>query len=231
MCALSLGVPIFFYSNTLNPKPSTFQIFFLSRLFPPSVFLPHFTHKTHRQTHRKYKNVFFDVHRCFREAHLQGTPPPVCPRTEDAFSVARPRARALSDAKSAVQRVDFFVFFFCEAGTFFLGTKDKKVDYTRGKSSNDDDDVNDDDANAGVYFFTPSRRKRARIARESARETRCDRARAGGDVAFSSSSLFFARAKGAAVWILKFHSIRVGRSLVSYLLVDLFRCPIQQNAR
>ena len=94
-----------------------------------------------------------------------------------------------------------------------------------------DDDDDDDDANAGVYFFTPSRRKRARIARESARETRCDRARAGGDVAFSSSSLFFARAKGAAVWILKFHSIRVGRSLVSYLLVDLFRCPIQQNAR
>ena len=110
MCTFS-GVP-FFLSNTLNPKPSTFQIFFLSRLFPPSVFLPHFTHKTHRQTHRKYKNVFFDVHRCFREAHLQGTPPPVCPRTEDAFSVARPRARALSDAKSAVQRVDFFVFFF-----------------------------------------------------------------------------------------------------------------------
>ena len=33
------------------------------------------------------------------------------------------------------------------------------------------------------------------------------------------------------MWILKFHSIRVGRSLVSYLLVDLFRCPIQQNAR
>ena len=126
MCALSLGVPIFFYSNTLNPKPSTFQIFFLSRLFPPSVFLPHFTHKTHRQTHRKYKNVFFDVHRCFREAHLQGTPPPLCPRTEDAFSVARPRARALSDAKSAVQRVDFFVFFFLEAGTFFLGTKTKR---------------------------------------------------------------------------------------------------------
>ena len=111
MCTFSWS-SYFFNSNTLNPKPSTFQIFFLSRLFPPSVFLPHFTHKTHRQTHRKYKNVFFDVHRCFREAHLQGTPPPVCPRTEDAFSVARPRARALSDAKSAVQRVDFFVFFF-----------------------------------------------------------------------------------------------------------------------
>ena len=163
MCTFSWS-SYFFYSNTLNPKPSTFQIFFLSRLFPPSVFLPHFTHKTHRQTHRKYKNVFFDVHRCFREAHLQGTPPPVCPRTEDAFSVARPRARALSDAKSAVQRVDFS-FFFCEAGTFFLGTKDKKVDYTRGKSSNDDDDVNDDDANAGVYFFTPSRRKNAHASR------------------------------------------------------------------
>ena len=124
MCTFSWS-SYFFYSNTLNPKPSTFQIFFLSRLFPPSVFLPHFTHKTHRQTHRKYKNVFFDVHRCFREAHLQGTPPPVCPRTEDAFSVARPRARALSDAKSAVQRVDFFVFFL-EAGTFFLGTKTKR---------------------------------------------------------------------------------------------------------
>ena len=126
MCALSLGVPIFFNSNTLNPKPSTFQIFFLSRLFPPSVFLPHFTHKTHRQTHRKYKNVFFDVHRCFREAHLQGTPPPVCPRTEDAFSVARPRARALSDAKSAVQRVDFFVFFFVRLGRFFSAPKTKR---------------------------------------------------------------------------------------------------------
>ena len=207
MCTFSWS-SYFFYSNTLNPKPSTFQIFFLSRLFPPSVFLPHFTHKTHRQTHRKYKNVFFDVHRCFREAHLQGTPPPVCPRTEDAFSVARPRARALSDAKSAVQRVDFFVFFFCEAGTFFLGTKDKKVDYTRGKSSNDDDDDDDDDANAGVYFFTPSRRKRARIARESARETRCDRARAGGDVAFSSSSLFFAQTReggGCVDFEISFH--------------------------
>ena len=202
MCALSLGVPIFFNSNTLNPKPSTFQIFFLSRLFPPSVFLPHFTHKTHRQTHRKYKNVFFDVHRCFREAHLQGTPPPVCPRTEDAFSVARPRARALSDAKSAVQRVDFFVFFF-GGWDVFSRHQDKKVDYTRGKSSNDDDDDDDDDANAGVYFFTPSRRKRASIARESARETRCDRARAGGDVAFSSSSLFLSREKGGAVWNLK----------------------------
>ena len=231
MCTFSWS-SYFFYSNTLNPKPSTFQIFFLSRLFPPSVFLPHFTHKTHRQTHRKYKNVFFDVHRCFREAHLQGTPPPVCPRTEDAFSVARPRARALSDAKSAVQRVDFFVFFFCEAGTFFLGTKDKKVDYTRGKSSNDDD-VNDDDANAGVYFFTPSRRKNAHASRAKvlARLDATEHARA--ETSRFRRRLFFShkRAKGAAVWILKFHSIRVGRSLVSYLLVDLFRCPIQQNAR
>ena len=39
------------------------------------------------------------------------------------------------------------------------------MDYTRGKSSNDDDDVNDDDANAGVYFFTPSRRKNAHASR------------------------------------------------------------------
>ena len=59
--------------------------------------------------------------------------------------------------------MDFFVFFL-EAGTFFLGT-DKKVDYTRGKSSNDDDDDDDDDANAGVYFFTPSRRKNAHASR------------------------------------------------------------------
>ena len=154
MCTFSWSSYFFFNSNTLNPKPSTFQIFFLSRLFPPSVFLPHFTHKTHRQTHRKYKNVFFDVHRCFREAHLQGTPPPVCPRTEDAFSVARPRARALSDAKSAVQRVDFFVFVFLEAGTFFLGT-DKKVDYTRGKSSNDVDDDKTTTRTRGDVFFYP----------------------------------------------------------------------------
>ena len=155
---------LFFYSNTLNPKPSTFQIFSLPS-FSTVRFPSHFTHKTHRQTHRKYKNVFFDVHRCFREAHLQGTPPPVCPRTEDAFSVARPRARALSDAKSAVQRVDFFVFFFCEAGTFFSAPKTKRWITHAEKSSNDDDDVNDDDANAGVYFFTPSRRKNAHASR------------------------------------------------------------------
>ena len=231
MCALSLGVPIFFYSNTLNPKPSTFQIFFLSRLFPPSVFLPHFTHKTHRQTHRKYKNVFFDVHRCFREAHLQGTPPPLCPRTEDAFSVARPRARALSDAKSAVQRVDFFVFFFWRLGRFFSAPRQKGGLHTRKILQRRRRRKRRRRERGGVFFYPVATKKRARIARESARETRCDRARAGGDVAFSSSSLFFARAKGAAVWILKFHSIRVGRCLVSYLLVDLFRCPIQQNAR
>ena len=229
MCTFSWS-SYFFYSNTLNPKPSTFQIFFLSRLFPPSVFLPHFTHKTHRQTHRKYKNVFFDVHRCFREAHLQGTPPPVCPRTEDAFSVARPRARALSDAKSAVQRVDFFVFFFGGWDVFSRHQRQKGGLHTR-KILQRRRRKRRRRERGGVFFYPVATKKRARIARESARETRCDRARAGGDVAFSSSSLFFARAKGAAVWILKFHSIRVGRSLVSYLLVDLFRCPIQQNAR
>ena len=47
----------------------------------------------------------------------------------------------------------------------------------------------------GVFFYPVATKKRARIARESARETRCDRARAGGDVAFSSSSLFFARTR------------------------------------
>ena len=134
-------------------------------------------------------------------------PHPFAPAPRTRF-----RSRDLERERFPTQKARYnewiFSFFFLEAGTFFLGTKDKKVDYTRGKSSNDDDDDDDDDANAGVYFFTPSRRKRARIARESARETRCDRARAGGDVAFSSSSLFFAQTReggGCVDFEISFH--------------------------
>ena len=199
MCALSLGVPIFFNSNTLNPKPSTFQIFFLSRLFPPSVFLPHFTHKTHRQTHRKYKNVFFDVHRCFREAHLQGTPPPVCPRTEDAFSVARPRARALSDAKSAVQRVDFFVFFFGGWDVFSRHQRQKGGLHTR-KILQRRRRRRRRRERAGVYFFTPSRRKRARNrARKCSRDSMRPSTRGRRRRVFVVVSFFRTREGGGCV--------------------------------
>ena len=125
-------------------------------------------------------------------------PHPFAPAPRTRF-----RSRDLERERFPTQKARYnewiFSFFFFGGWDVFSRHQDKKVDYTRGKSSNDDDDDDDDDANAGVYFFTPSRRKRARIARESARETRCDRARAGGDVAFSSSSLFFAHMKGAAV--------------------------------
>ena len=197
MCTFS-GVPIFFYSNILNPKPSTFQIFFLSRLFPPSVFLPHFTHKTHRQTHRKYKNVFFDVHRCFREAHLQGTPPPVCPRTEDAFSVARPRARALSDAKSAVQRVDFFVFFW-RLGRFFSAPKTKRWITHAEKSSLGDDDDDDDDARGGVFFYPVATKTRTHRARKCSRDSMRPSTRGRRRRVFVVVSFFRTREGGGCV--------------------------------
>ena len=77
----------------------------------------------------------------------------------------------------------------------------------------------------GGVFFYPVATKRARIARESARETRCDRARAGGDVAFSSSSLFRTR-EGAAVWIWNL-SHKGGKISWSVSLVDLF--DVQSN--
>ena len=222
----------FFFSDTLNPKPSTFQIFFLSRLFPPSVFLPHFTHKTHRQTHRTYKNVFFDVHRCFREAHLQGTPPPVCPRTEDAFSVARPRARALSDAKSAVQRVDFFVFFFWRLGRFFSAPTKRWI--TRAENPPTTlTTTRRRRERGGMYFFTPSRRKRARNrARKCSRDSMRPSTRGRRRRVFVVVPFFRARAKGAAVWILNFLPVKGGKKLgLVSSFVDLFRCPIQQRTR
>ena len=97
-------------------------------------------------------------------------PHPFAPAPRTRF-----RSRDLERERFPTQKARYnewiFSFFFLEAGTFFLGT-DKKVDYTRGKSSNDDDDDDDDDANAGVYFFTPSRRKRARNrARKCSRDS------------------------------------------------------------
>lgn len=198
MCALSLGVPIFFNSNTLNPKPSTFQIFFLSRLFPPSVFLPHFTHKTHRQTHRKYKNVFFDVHRCFREAHLQGTPPPVCPRTEDAFSVARPRARALSDAKSAVQRVDFFVFFFGGWDVFSRHQRQKGGLHTR-KILQRRRRKRRRRERGGVFFYPVATKTRTHRARKCSRDSMRPSTRGRRRRVFVVVSFFRTREGGGCV--------------------------------
>ena len=189
----------FFFSNTLNPKPSTFQIFFLSRLFPPSVFLPHFTHKTHRQTHRKYKNVFFDVHRCFREAHLQGTPPPVCPRTEDAFSVARPRARALSDAKSAVQRVDFFVFFFWRLGRFFSAPRQKGGLHTRKILQRRRRRRRRRRERGGVFFYPVATKTRTHRARKCSRDSMRPSTRGRRRRVFVVVSFFRTREGGGCV--------------------------------
>ena len=197
MCTFSWS-SFFFYSNTLNPKPSTFQIFFLSRLFPPSVFLPHFTHKTHRQTHRKYKNVFFDVHRCFREAHLQGTPPPVCPRTEDAFSVARPRARALSDAKSAVQRVDFFVFFW-RLGRFFSAPRQKGGLHTRKILQRRRRRRRRRRERGGVFFYPVATKTRTHRARKCSRDSMRPSTRGRRRRVFVVVSFFRTREGGGCV--------------------------------
>ena len=105
-----------------------------------------------------------------------------------------------------------FVFFF-GGWDVFSRHQDKKVDYTRGKSSNDDD-VNDDDANAGVYFFTPSRRKNAHASRAKvlARLDATEHARA--ETSRFRRRLFFSRTReGGGCVDFEFSSRKGGKKL------------------
>ena len=105
-------------------------------------------------------------------------PHPFAPAPRTRF-----RSRDLERERLPTQKARYnewiFSFFFLEAGTFFLGT-DKKVDYTRGKSSNDDDD-DDDDANARGCIFLPRRDENAHASRAKvlARLDATEHARAG----------------------------------------------------
>ena len=139
-------------------------------------------------------------------------PHPFAPAPRTRF-----RSRDLERERFPTQKARYnewiFSFFFLEAGTFFLGTKDKKVDYTRGKSSNDDD-VNDDDANAGVYFFTPSRRKNAHASRAKvlARLDATEHARA--ETSRFRRRLFFSRTReGGGCVDFEFSSRKGGKKL------------------
>ena len=160
---------------------------FFSPVFFHRPFSLHFTHETHRQTPT---TKMFSLTSTVASAKLTSKvrPHPFAPAPRTRF-----RSRDLERErfpKRRKKRENEWIFSFFWRRTF---SRHRQKGGLRGKSLVG---RGGGDARAGV-FFTPSRQKRAFIARETARETRCDRARAGGDTAFSSSSLFFAKMMSA----------------------------------
>ena len=136
-------------------------------------------------------------------------PHPFAPAPRTRF-----RSRDLERERFPTQKARYnewiFSFFFFGGWDVFSRHQDKKVDYTRGKSSNDDDDDDDDDddANAGVYFFTPSRRKNAHASRAKvlARLDATEHARA--ETSRFRRRLFFSRTReggGCVDFEISFH--------------------------
>ena len=147
-------------------------------------------------------------------------PHPFAPAPRTRF-----RSRDLERERFPTQKARYnewiFSFFFWRLGRFFSAPRQKGGLHTR-KILQRRRRKRRRRERGGVFFYPVATKTRTHRARKCSRDSMRPSTRGRRRRVFVVVSFFRARAKGAAVWILKFHSIRVGRSLVSYLLVDLF---------